>query len=66
MKATQASSMKIDFGEIHFKFDELRVTSPGSLGVAIDLLKDPKFVRDITRMVHVETSKAIQGGKIKP
>jgi len=66
MKATQPSSMKIDFGEIHFKFDELKVTSPGSPGVAIDLLKDQNFLRNITRLVHVETSKAIQGGKVKP
>jgi hypothetical protein len=52
-------TMKIEFGEIHFKFDELKVTSPGSPGVAIDLLKDPQFIRSITRMVHSETEKVI-------
>jgi hypothetical protein len=52
-------TMKIEFGEIHFKFDELKVTSPGSPGVAIDLLKDPQFIRNITRMVHSETEKVI-------
>lgn len=60
------SSMKIEFGEIHFKFDELKVTSPGHPGFAIELMKDPQFARDITRMVHNETKKAIDGGKIKP
>jgi hypothetical protein len=52
-------TMKIEFGEIHFKFDELKVTSPGSPGVAIDLLKDPQFIRNITRMIHSETEKVI-------
>lgn len=60
------STMKIEFGDIHFKFDELKVTSPGSPGFAIDLMKDPQFARDITRIVHNETKKAIDGGKIKP
>lgn len=59
------TNIKIDFGEIHFKFDELKVSSPGSPGLAIDLLKNPQFIRDITRMVHVETEKVIQGGKVK-
>lgn len=61
-----ASSMKIEFGEIHFKFDELKVTSPGSPGVAVDLLKDPQFIRNITKLINVETNKAITGGKISP
>ena len=52
-------TLKVEFGEIHFKFDELKVTSPGSPGVAIDLLKDPQFIRNITRMVHSETEKVI-------
>lgn len=62
---SEPKSMKIEFGDIHFKFDELKVTSPGSPGVAIDLLKDPQFIRSITRMVHSETEKVIQGGKPK-
>jgi hypothetical protein len=58
-------TMKIEFGDIHFKFDELKVTSPGSPGVAIDLLKDASFIKNITRMVHVETEKVVNGGKVK-
>lgn len=60
-----SSTMKIEFGEIHFKFDELKITSPGNPGVAIDLLKDPQFIRNITRMIHVETEKTISQGKVK-
>lgn len=52
-------TLKIEFGELHFKFDELKVTSPGSPGVAIDMLKDPQFIRNITRMIHSETERAI-------
>jgi len=65
LKNNTPSVMKIEFGEIHFKFDELKVTSPGSPGLAIDLLKDPQFTRNVTRMVHVETEKIINGGKSK-
>jgi hypothetical protein len=60
-----SKSVKIEFGEIHFKFDELKVTSPGSPGLAVDLLKDPMFIRKITTMIHSETEKVIQGGKNK-
>jgi hypothetical protein len=60
--SNKPDKMKIEFSPIEFKFDELRVTSPGSPSVAIDLLKDPQFIRNITRMVHVETEKVINGG----
>jgi hypothetical protein len=62
---SNSSSMKIEFGEIQFKFDELKVTSPGSPGVAIDLLKDPQFIRNLTNLIHTETEMAIQGGKTR-
>lgn len=58
-------SMKIEFGEIRFRFDELKITSPGSPGIAIDMLKDPMFIRNITRMIHSETEKVINGGTNK-
>lgn len=61
----KSSTVKIEFGEIHFKFDELKVVSPGNPGVAIDLIKDPQFIRSITRMVHSETEKVINGGTHK-
>lgn len=59
------STMKIEFGEIRFKFDEIKVTSPGSPGVAIELLKDPGFIRSITSKIHAETQKTINGGVVK-
>ena len=62
IKGNSNKAMKIEFGEIHFKFDELKVTSPGSPGLSIDLLKDPQFIRNITRMIHVETGKVVNGG----
>ena len=54
--------MKIEFGEIKFKFDDLVVTSPGSPNIAIDLMKDNQFIRNITRMVNSETEKVLKGG----
>lgn len=62
---TGGNTMKIEFGEIHFKFDELKVTSPGGPGVAIDMLKDPQFIRTITQKIQNEVQKAIEGGKPK-
>lgn len=65
LRGNSQKVMKIEFGELRFKFDELKVSAPGSPGLAIDLLKDPQFTRNITRMVHVETEKIINGGKPK-
>lgn len=58
-----SKTMKIEFGEIHFKFDELKVVSPGSPGLAINVMKDPIFIRDLTRVIQNETQKALKGGK---
>ena len=59
------SKLKVEFGEIRFKFDELKITAPGTPGTAIELTKDPQFIRTITRMIHSETEKVIQGGMNK-
>jgi hypothetical protein len=65
MNQPTTSTMKIEFGEIRFKFDELKLSAPGSPGTAIDMSKNPQFIREITRMIHSETEKVIQGGKNK-
>jgi hypothetical protein len=57
----------ITYGDIQFKFDDLVVKTSGGDTKVIgkDLLENPQFTRDITRMIHVETKKAINGGKLK-
>ena len=65
-QASTTSTMKIEFGEIRFKFDELKISAPGAPGTAVDLTKNPVFIRELTKMIHTETEKAIQGGKVKP
>jgi hypothetical protein len=62
----KSDTMKIEFGEIHFKFDELKITSPGHPGLSVDVLNDPIFIRNLTRLIHTETEKVIDGGKVKP
>jgi len=59
--------MKVEFGTIHFKFDDLVVKTTGGdqSVVSKELLNNPHFTRDIARMIHVETEKAINGGKLK-
>ena len=55
-------SMRVDFGEITIN-GKLEVTSPGSPGLSMDLMKDPQFKRDITRVVSAEIEKNRNGGK---
>ena len=57
----KSGRMKIEFGDINFT-GEIKLTSPGSPGLTVDLLEDPHFIRNITRMIHSETEKTIQGG----
>lgn len=57
--------IQVDFGEINFHFDDLRVVNENGQSVSIDILKDQNFIRSITRMVHSETEKVINGGKSK-
>lgn len=62
MNKSSNSKMKIEFGEIKFS-GSIMLETPGNPGIASDLLKDSKFVRDITRIIHVETKKQMNGGK---
>lgn len=66
-KNKRSEKLKVEFGEIHFKFEDLIVKSSGgdTKTIGKDLLNSPGFTRDITRMIHVETEKAINGGKLK-
>ena len=59
-----SSSMRVEFGDINFT-GEIKLTTSDGKTVNVDMLKDPQFVRNITRLVQVETSKAINGGKVK-
>ena len=63
----QQQSMHITFGEIKFNMGELMVKTSGgdSKNIGKELLNTPGFTRDITRMIHVETEKAINGGKLR-
>jgi hypothetical protein len=56
-------TMKIEFGEIHFKFDDLVVTSPGGPGLAIDIMNNPTTIRELTQIIQNETQKALKGGR---
>ena len=60
----QQQSMHITFGDINFKFDDLLVKTSGgdSKNIGKELLNTASFTRDMTRMIHVETRKAINGG----
>lgn len=64
-KNTTPSVMKIEFGEIHFKFDDLLIKSDAGPGKSIDVLDNPTFIRNLTSMIHSETQKAINGGLVK-
>lgn len=56
--------IEINFGEIRFRFDDLviKTTDGESKIIGRNLLKNAEFTRDITKMIHVETASAINGG----
>jgi hypothetical protein len=56
--------IKHEFGDIKIT-GELVLTTPGGERVSTEILKDPQVIRTLTRMIHVETEKVIQGGKSK-
>ncbi len=59
-----SSTMKVEFGNINFT-GEIKLTTSDGKTINADILKDPHFARDITRMVHIEVSKNMNGGKVK-
>jgi hypothetical protein len=58
------SPVKIEFGEIKFR-GEINLTNPGGPGTTLDITKDPILIRKLTELIHTETEKVIQGGKVK-
>lgn len=64
--SNNTKEIKISFSDI--KFDgQITLSGPGngnSIDITRDLLKNQDFVRNITKMIHIESSKAINGGKI--
>ena len=66
-KNKRSQKLKVEFGEIKFNMGELMVKTSGgdSKTIGKDLLESPQFTRDIARMIHVETEKAITGGKLR-
>jgi hypothetical protein len=44
---------------------ELKLTTPGAPGKGVDLMKDPQFIRDITKTIQSQLEKNINGGKNK-
>ena len=56
--------VKHEFGDIRIT-GELVLTTPGGERVSTEILKDPQLIRTLTRMIHVETEKVVQGGKSK-
>lgn len=66
MKNNTNTGMNVSFDDIKLS-GNIKLDMPGN-GASIDisnyLLNNQDFIKDITRMVHVQTSKAINGGKI--
>jgi hypothetical protein len=62
--SSKPEPVKIEFGEIKFR-GEINLTNPGGPGTTLDITKDPVLVKKLTELIHIETEKAIQGGKVK-
>ena len=57
--------IKVEYGDIKFKFEDLVIKSAGSPDVAINLMKDNQFIRNLTNIIHSETEKVMKGGVIQ-
>lgn len=64
MGSNQQTVNRVEFSDITIN-GEIRIVSPGSPGLSIDLLKDQGFRREITRTIQVELEKNKVGGKNK-
>ena len=62
-KNTSSNTMKIEFGTINVKFDDITVNVPGGDSVKIgnELLKQDLFLRDLTAKVNKTMDNAIKG-----
>ena len=56
------NTVKHEFGDIHIN-GEIKVTSPGNPGLSVDLLKNPQFKSDITRIITSQLERNRNGGK---
>jgi hypothetical protein len=65
MKSGSNSNVNITFGELTFGGSIVLKTPGGSKDVDFTqgLLSDQDFLRSLTKLVHIEASKAINGGK---
>ena len=57
-----SSTVRHTFENINLN-GEIKLTTPGAPGKAVDLMKDPQFIRDITRTIQSQLEKNINGGK---
>lgn len=60
----KANTVKHEFGNLTIN-GQLTVTTPGGGSVSVDLLKDPQFIRSLTKLIQVE-SKTVQNQIQKP
>lgn len=60
--ASSPSTLKIEFGELKLS-GEVNLVSGNNVSNKLgeELIKSPSFVRDITKLVHVQTNSAIKG-----
>jgi len=61
---SQSNVIKHEFGDLNIN-GQLTVTTPGGGSISVDLLKDPQFIRQITKLIQVE-SKTVQNQVQKP
>jgi len=62
--SNRGNVIKHEFGELNIN-GQLTVTTPGGGSISVDLLKDPQFIRSITKLIQVE-SKTVQNQVQKP
>jgi hypothetical protein len=59
-------------GEIKHTFDdikitgEIQITTPGGKEIPNELIRDPYFIKNMTRLINIELDRVRNGGKLSP
>jgi hypothetical protein len=64
VNTSKPSVVKVEFGDVKFK-GEINLIGPGNASIPVDFTKDTILMSKLSEIIHTETEKVIQGGKVK-
>ena len=64
VNTSKPNIVKVEFGDVKFK-GEINLIGPGNATMPVDFTKDTILMSKLSEIIHTETEKVIQGGKVK-